>query len=223
MALSRSWPSGQAVPRRDVRDHQRVDDWSALIPVIGTLAGALVGVRGALAISRMERRDALGGEMRRAYAAYLATIYSAVAELRDMPTRRPPSRTERLSERLSDRLLGEAGSWLLTRKRVRAAFGDRPGQLTDRVATAVAYLHVLPLPCQVREAVAAGNEYIIELAEERTAELKGQWPAVYSQLMAASKALEASPKRRWGIRVGRKRRFRRPWLRQSTDSGSGGR
>lgn len=163
-----------------------VDAWlTALIAVAGTLAGSVVGVRGALAISRQERRDALRAEIRRAFAAYLGALYPVVAELRDMPAMPSP----RLLDVWTDRLRGEAATWVLTRKRLRRALGDRPRELMDRLALAAAQLQVLPLPPEMRSAFDAANEYAERLAKRRSPAIKAEWPAVYGRLMAAAEAL----------------------------------
>lgn len=55
------------------------------LAVAGTLAGAGLGVTGAIRISRQERRAALNDRIRDAFGIFLGAVYPAVAELRELP------------------------------------------------------------------------------------------------------------------------------------------
>ena len=71
---------------REPRDEGWVDAVTGeCIAVVGTLAGAALGVGGAARISRRERRNALNDRMRDAFAVFLGAVCPAVAELREVP------------------------------------------------------------------------------------------------------------------------------------------
>jgi hypothetical protein len=177
----------RVVPEAKVRDDRVMDAGvtTGLVGVGGTALGAGLGYLGTRRISRVERETSLRGEKRRAYAAYLGALYPVVSELRDMPA----ARRLRFYERWLDQLRGEAATWTLTRRHLRRTVGDRPGALADRLAYAVAQLQVLPLPQEVSEAVAAANNYIERLAEDRSSEVIGQWPELHKRLLAAADSL----------------------------------
>jgi hypothetical protein len=67
-----------------------MQDWiPAAIGVAGTLGGTALGYRGALSISRRDRKAALRAQVRSALAVYLGAAYESVAELCDVPANNP--------------------------------------------------------------------------------------------------------------------------------------
>ena len=155
------------------------------VAVVGTIAGTFVDVLATLKVSRDARQAARRAEIRRAFAAYVGALYGVVAELRDMPSAR------RVGDHLGffDRLRSEEARWLLTRRRLRSTFGDRPQELMDRVAVAIANLQTLPISEDLRQVVDGTNNYLEALAAKRTSMLKREWPSVHQRLMEAAKSL----------------------------------
>jgi hypothetical protein len=162
----------------------------AAIGVAGTLVGTGLGFTGAFFIARCERRHALRRERRQAFATYLAALYPAVAELRELP----PVRKAAPGATLLDRVRGEEATFVATRRRERAVFGDRPRELADRVAIALASLQVMALPADVRTACEAAAEYIERLAAQRSPEINAEWSTIYEQLHAAARLLSSDKK-----------------------------
>jgi hypothetical protein len=144
-----------------------------------------LGYVGSVRITRRERSEAGRDAFRRAFAQYLGSLYTLVAELRELPG---ATESGWVSDAL-DRLKGESWTFVTTRRRAFAAFGSRPFELQDRFADAAAHLQVLGLPPVLEQAVTAANEYVEQLAEWRTTELKSQWPRVYAQLHEAAKSI----------------------------------
>lgn len=160
---------------------------TAAIGVVGTLAGTGLGFTGAFFISRSERQHAVQRERCRAFATYLGVLYPAVAELRDLPSVRqaaPPTT-------ILDRLRGEEVTFVAARRRERAVFGDRPRELAERVAIALASLQVMALPAEVRAACDAAADYIERLAAQRSPEINAEWSTIYAQLHAAARLLSS--------------------------------
>jgi hypothetical protein len=195
LADAASYPAARrtSVPRfgtarvRLERQHCCVQEWfTAAISVAGTLGGAGVGYRGALAINRHDHTAAVRDRARHALAEYLGTLYVSVAELRDLPSNKPPN----WLDQKVDALRGEQGAWVARRRTEYKLSGDRYRELAGRLATAAAQLQVLPLPDKVRQAVDAANAYVEQLGEQRTPELKAKWPEIHAGLMAAVKTLE---------------------------------
>jgi hypothetical protein len=157
----------------------------AAIGVAGTLAGTGLGFTGAFFIARRERRHALRRETRQAFATYLGVLYPTVAELRELPPVRgvPPAAT------IVDRVRGQDATFVATRRRERAVFGDRPRELAERVATALARLQVMELRPEVRAACEAAADYIQRLAAQRSPEINAEWTSIYDQLHAAGRLL----------------------------------
>lgn len=153
--------------------------------VLGTLAGAAVGVAGALRISRHARRDALNDRMRDAFGIYLGALYPAVAELRDLPDVDGLPKLDRAFNWLR----GERATFIASRRNERQIFGDGLRDRAHRVGIAVADLQVLPLPKPVRDAVDRANNYLERLGRRRTPEIKAEWSEIHKQLMAAAELL----------------------------------
>lgn len=126
--------------------------------------------------------------MRDAFGVYLGALYPAVAELRELPDVGSPSAVARLQ----DRIRGETATFIVSRRGERATFGDRPRELAQGVALAIAGLQVLPLPVEVRAAVDAANGYLERLSEHRNTEIKAEWAKIHSQLADAASVLGAS-------------------------------
>lgn len=158
----------------------------ALIGVGGALLGAIVGVRGALAISRDERRDAQREDLRRALAGYLGALYPAVHELRTLP---PARRLPRLVQWI-ERLQPADVAWAKQRHREYRLYGYRHREGGDRLAAAVAELQVRAMPDELRLAVDRANSYVERLGEQRAPELIEEWSSVHSNLMNGQQALD---------------------------------
>lgn len=126
--------------------------------------------------------------MRHAFASYLGALYPAVAELRELP----PARRSPANATILDRVRGNESTFLAARRRERAVFGDRPRQVADRVASALASLQVMALPSEVRAACEAAAAYIERLAGQRSSEVSAEWPAIYEQLQAAGRLLDSN-------------------------------
>jgi hypothetical protein len=90
------------------------------------------------------------------------------------------------------KLQGEQGAWTARRRAEYRLSGDRYRQLAGQLASAAAQLHVLPMPPDLDAAVAAANQYVEKLSDQRTPELIAQWPAVRALLLAATKKLNES-------------------------------
>jgi predicted transcriptional regulator with HTH domain len=161
-----------------------MDETLALLigPVSGLL-GVGLGYVGSRRIIATEAQAARRTEIRRAVAAYLASLYPLVAELRAMPDVQPNVLSNAL-----DRLSGVAATYVRTRRQL-AKLGSRPWELSDSFAAAAANLQVLDLPADVRTAVAEANAYVEKLAETRSGELKAGWPAVWQQLQYAASCI----------------------------------
>jgi hypothetical protein len=160
---------------------------SEAIAVAGTLAGASIGVCGALLVSRRERHHALRTRMRDAYGVYLGAVYPAVSTLRELPdVNGLPN-----SAKVINQLRGERATYVTTRERERQIFGDSLRLEQRAVAIAVADLQVLPLPLQARAAVDRSLDYLERLAERRTPEIKAEWSEVHADLAAAAALLRS--------------------------------
>ncbi len=169
-----------------------------LIGVGGTLLGAIVGVRGALAISRDERRHGQQEDVRRALATYLGAIYPVVNELRELPAVQPVSPLIRWLGRLERSDV----AWVRQRRREYRLYGYRHREGGDRLAAAVAELQVRPMPEALQAAVDRANNYIERLGEQRTPELREEWSSVHADLMRGREALDSwtpprAARRRW--------------------------
>lgn len=161
------------------RHHGRMD------PGIAVLAGAGIGLLGALLASGLERVAAERREMRRAYGAYVGSLYPPVGELLEMPPDPPLPWAARLLDRWRD----EAATWAANQKARRKVLGDRPLELGDRVAAAYAQLQMLPLPASAKDAVDLANDYFERLSRERTEAVKSEWPSIHDRLIVAKVAL----------------------------------
>lgn len=166
-----------------------MDEWiTGAIGVCGTLSGTGLGYVGAVRISRRDRAAALLAQIRSAAAVYLGALYQSVGELHELPPNRDPNALDRGIRRLQ----GEQGAWVAQRRAEYRLSGDRYRQLAGQLASAAAQLHALPLPPDLDAAVAAANEYVEKLSEQRTPELIAQWPATRAALLAAIKRLNES-------------------------------
>lgn len=163
---------------RGLREHDNVQEWvTAAIGVGGTMGGAVLGYVGAASISRRDRAVALKGQVRAAAAVYLGALYQTVGELRELPPNKPPNALDRGVRKLQ----GEQGAWIAQRRAEYRLSGDRYRQLAGQLASAAAQLQVLPLPPDREAAVFSANEYVEELSEQRTPELKARWPEIRAQ------------------------------------------
>lgn len=174
----------------------------ALIGVGGVLLGAIVGVRGALVVSRDERRHEQREDLRRALAAYLGALYPAVNELRELPPARPAPRVARWI----DSLQPSDAAWARQRRREYRLYGYRHREGGDRLAASVAQLQVRAMPAELRAAVDRANGYIERLGEQRTKELREEWSSVHGDLMRGRQVLDSWLPPRAHSRRGRSRR-----------------
>lgn len=160
---------------------------AALIGVLGTLAGTVLGLAGAARLSQAQRLEQRLVEQRRVYARFLAATYSAVAELRELP---PGSDGSTLAK-LMDQFLGEDASYVRTRKEL-AAMGNTHVDRMDRLNSAIAEVQVTDLPCPVLTIVNETAEYVARLSSERTDVIKEEWPSVFNRLQEGSDHLNGS-------------------------------
>jgi hypothetical protein len=159
-----------------------VQEWViAAIGVGGTLGGTGLGYRGALSINKRDRQTRLRDQIRSAFAEYLGALYVSVGELRDLPPRQEPN----LLDKTADAIRGEQGSFIARRRAEYKLSGDRYREVASRLAAAAARLHVLPLSPELDEAVSAASRYVERLGEQRTPELKAEWPEVRARLLGA--------------------------------------
>lgn len=157
------------------------------IAVVGTLAGASIGVCGALLVSRRERSYALNTRMRDAFGVYLGALYPVVSTLRELPDVDGIPR----STKVINHLRGERATYVVTRERERAIFGDSLRLEQRGVSIPVADLQVLPLPDEARAAVDKSLDYVQRFAERRTPELKAEWSGIHSELTAAAEIVRS--------------------------------
>jgi hypothetical protein len=166
------------------------------------VAGAAVGLLGAIVLAGRAQKAAATDQRRRAYGAYLGALYPIVAELRSLPN--PPDGESDLRNELIRQLLGalpegfkdvgarfvelldsEAARYLRTRR----AVGDRPYETSAALAAAYAQLQVLDLDKHVRTVVSDANEYVIALGTRRTPEQLAEWSQLHARLDAARSQL----------------------------------
>jgi hypothetical protein len=62
----------------------------------------------------------------------------------------------------------------------------------DRMAAAAAHVQVLEMPADLVAVFDEANDYVASLGEERTDELKAEWPAIHKRLHAAASLLDAT-------------------------------
>lgn len=167
------------------------------VAVAGTLAGAAVGVAGAANISRRAREDAFSDRMRDAFGDYLGALYTAVADLRELPD---VERIPMLDQAVS-RLRGEKAAFIATRRREQQVFGDAMRNRAHALGLALAGLQILPLPSSVRDAVDEANDYVERLAARRTDDIKEEWSEVHEKLMVAAELLRTQKQSGHGRRL----------------------
>jgi hypothetical protein len=168
------------------RDDATVDALtSEAIAVVGTLAGACVGVGGTVVIARRERQHLLNVRMRDAFGVFLGAMYPAVADLRELPDVNDLP----IAAKAYNKLRGEPATFVANRQREREVFGDVLRDRAHRVAIAFAELQVLPLPREAREAIDTTMEYLERLSKRRTPELKAEWTVIYELLASAAELL----------------------------------
>lgn len=164
----------------------------ALAALLGTFGGAGIGLLGTQRISAIERKEASRHEKRRAFASFLGALYPAVSELRSMPPNKLPNILEQAQEKLSN----EQADWIRTRKAMASATPHLFIRI-DRLSLATAEVQTLDMPPKVKDVIEEANRYVEQLGEERTSELKAEWPAIYVRLHDANKLLTENDSRRW--------------------------
>ena len=158
----------------------------ALVGVLGTLAGTGVGLAGATALSRDERRDDRQVERRQIFARFLAATYSVVAELRELP----PGSEGSVLAKIIDQIQGEDAAYVRTRKEL-AKMGNTHFTRLDRMNASIAEIQVSDLPAEVVNIVNETGEYVQRLSDERTDEVKAEWPAIAKRLQEATNLLRS--------------------------------
>jgi hypothetical protein len=151
----------------------------------GTALGAVLGLRGARAISREERAEAVHAETVRAFTGYVSALIPIVSELREVP---PVPKASPIAE-IVDQLRGEAATYIAARWREQELFGGRNREQGARLAAADIDLRLRPLPAGVRAAIDAANDYVERLSADRSEELIAEWPEIHQRLMAAGAEL----------------------------------
>jgi hypothetical protein len=161
---------------------------AALAALIGAFGGAGVGFIGSAKISADQRREARRVEKVQAFSSYLGALYPAVAELRELPADSGSWRT--LASDAIDRLQGEAATYMRNRK-ILASLGNQHIWRMDRLSAAVARVQVLDMPPELIGVFNEANDYVARLGEERTDDVKAEWPDLYKRLHAAASLLDS--------------------------------
>jgi hypothetical protein len=183
-------PSSSTVHVLRSRNDEGMDP--ALAALLGTFGGAGIGLLGTQRISATERKEASKRERRRAFASFLGALYPAVSELRSMPPNKLPNILEQAQEKLSN----EQADWIRTRKAMVSATPHLFIRI-DRLSLATAEVQTLDMPPKVKEAIEDANHYVERLGEERTEELKAEWPSIYVRLHEAKRLLVAESDSSW--------------------------
>jgi hypothetical protein len=171
-----------------------MEAWIALVVTTvgtggGTALGAVIGLRGAQAISREERAEAARAETLRAYTEYVSSTVLAVAELREVPPVPKPSPLEKLA----DRVRSPAATYVMTRRHEQRITGGRNRELAARLTAAYLDLRLRALPADVRAAIEEASDYVARLGEQRSEKIIAEWSEVHARLMEANTELRALP------------------------------
>jgi hypothetical protein len=169
-----------------------MDTWIAVaITAVGTVGGtsigAVIGLRGARAISRDERAEQARAETLRAFTEYFSALVPVVAELRQLP---PAPKSSPLAD-LVDHVRGEAATYIATRRRLQQLGGDGIREQAVGLAAASLDLRLRPLPQRVSDVIDDANDYVERLGNQRSKDLVAEWPGIHKRLMAANAKLRA--------------------------------
>lgn len=138
-----------------------------------------------------QERAALARDVRAGIGDYLGALMISVAELTRAPENAPDVDIGRwVAESAPDpvRRWFDAQRWIKTEKRTRTVLGPRPYANVERVVLAYAHMQILPLPDPLAGPLLKSLNYVEELAETRTREVKDRWPEVREALLAAVRA-----------------------------------
>lgn len=157
---------------------------AATAGIIGSLAGAAIGLAGGAMTDSVKRKQALRDERRRAYAVFLGALYATVGDLRAMPANRDGGVFRHL-----DRLIyTEQARWVRDQRGL-AATAPHLFSRSDRLVGALAVLQVIELPAEVVVAVEEATTYVEELGRDRLPGLVARWPDVHKRLELAKALL----------------------------------
>jgi len=67
----------------------------------------------------------------------------------------------------------------------------------DRLNAAIAQIQVLAVPTEIVNVVNDANEYVRRLGDERTEQIKAEWPEFFRRLHEAGSLLDADEKSWW--------------------------
>jgi hypothetical protein len=166
---------------------ERMPWWETLTISLSSalVAGGLTSWA-ALSTTKRHEQAELEREVRRAIGQFLGAVVVAVGQLQRMPET-PPSLEPitSIAEHLpaAPRRWLQAQRWVSTEERMRQVLGSRPFLDAERVVLAHAPLSLLPLPVVLQAALEETLDYVVNLAEERTQELKDEWPRVRQRLI----------------------------------------
>jgi len=173
--------------------------WQTVAVALGSalLGGGLTGWATYYVFMRQERA-ALAREVRDLVGQFAGALIVAVAFMRDVPPNPPQFGAASVvpafvKVRIPDGVArwAAAYAWVSTQQRMRRALGDRPFLYAERVVLAAAPLRVLPLPAALRQVIDETLDYVIELSEKRSQEVKDSWPEVHVRFFSVIQACVA--------------------------------
>jgi hypothetical protein len=165
--------------------------------LIATVVGVAFGFLGSYLISWRERSRALHDQLRRAIAAYIADMTTAVARLRELPPAVEPGPLDRAL----DQLRGEQASWAATQRGLLETLGPEWRTPIEDVIRSGAELRTFQLPGEMTRAMDHADQYMLALMKDRTPALHAEWSEIHAELAGASKETLARALR-WGSRRG---------------------
>jgi hypothetical protein len=157
-----------------------------MVALGSSLAGGGLTGWATFSVSKRQERAALAREVREHLGRFAGALIIAVAYIRDVPPNAPEFGAGSfvpafVKEKMPDGFSRwtAAYRWVSTQQRMRRVLGDRPFLYAERVVLAAAPLRVFPLPPALRQVIDDTLDYVIELSEERSDELKSKWPEVH--------------------------------------------
>ena len=146
-------------------------------------------------VFRRQERAALAREVRGQLGQFAGALIVAVAFIRDVPPNAPDVSLGSLvpasvKTKIPDGLVRwlAAYRWVNLQQGMRRALGDRPLLYAERVVLAAAPLRVVPLPPPLRDVIDDALDYVMELSEKRSQELKDKWPEVHARFFSIVQA-----------------------------------